>query len=105
MSHRSKSPAKPLSSPEKLSSPSPTLAEVMHRQGVTQMEISGALGIHQSYVSLICSGKRVPSLSTSKRMAAYLGVTLDEWWGLLKRRGKTEKTSKPAKPATKKRRK
>lgn len=43
----------------------------------TQKELAKRIGISESHMSLIISGKRLPSLTVAKRMAAVLGTTVD----------------------------
>jgi transcriptional regulator with XRE-family HTH domain len=46
------------------------------RRGLTQTELARRLGCHFSYISLLESGKRDPSLSSVERLAAALDVPL-----------------------------
>ena len=41
---------------------------------MTQGELAGKLGIHNSYIGLLERGERMPSLSTLSKMAKYFGV-------------------------------
>ena len=44
----------------------------------THKSIAEAAGIDVSYVSMILSGKRTPSLGVSMRISNFLGITVDE---------------------------
>ena len=59
------------------------LQQEIARHGVTQERMAIDLHLHPSYMSLICTGKRVPSIETGKRIADYLGVSLDRLWEIL----------------------
>jgi DNA-binding XRE family transcriptional regulator len=47
-------------------------------RGMTQHELSQAAGIGKSMLSQIESGKKDPSLTTARRLAEVLNVTLEE---------------------------
>jgi transcriptional regulator with XRE-family HTH domain len=53
------------------------LRELRRAKGLTQEALAGD-GISAGYVSLIESGKRKPSVATTKRLAERLGVPLDQ---------------------------
>jgi transcriptional regulator with XRE-family HTH domain len=76
-------PRTPTRTPTSLS----RLQQEISRHGVTQERMAIDLHLHPSYMSLICTGKRVPSIETGKRIADYLGVSLDRWWEILRGRG------------------
>lgn len=40
--------------------------------------IASAAGVDKSHVSMILSGKRMPSFPVAKRMAEAMGMTMDE---------------------------
>ena len=63
--------------------PSLSLAQELRRRGLVQERLAESLSLSPSYVSLICGGKRVPSIQTGKRIADYLGVSLDEFYRLM----------------------
>lgn len=46
--------------------------------GPTLTEMARATGMSLSHICRIFSGERVPSLAKARRMAAYLGISLDE---------------------------
>lgn len=46
-----------------------------------QSELARAVGLSPSHVCLILRGARVPSLPVAKKIADYLGITLDELYG------------------------
>ena len=48
-----------------------------NRTPTTQRLFAETIGISQSHLSLILSGRRIPSLKVAKRLADALGVTVD----------------------------
>jgi len=48
--------------------------ECRTRRGLTQKELAAGSGLDPSYVSLIESGRRVPSLDVLTRIAEYVAV-------------------------------
>ncbi len=50
---------------------------------INQSAAARALGINVSNVSRILRGERIPHVVTMKRLADYLGLTLDELYALL----------------------
>jgi transcriptional regulator with XRE-family HTH domain len=69
-------------------SPSRNLAATcvgLHRlQGERPLSgIASDLGVHPSYLSRVWAGKRVPSLQVTRRLAAVLGVGLEELASIL----------------------
>lgn len=58
-------------------------------------QLASRMGVSRSYVHYIVTGKRVPSLETARRMAAVLGLTLDELYGRLKPAAGAKKGAAP----------
>lgn len=54
------------------------LAELMESRSVQQNELAEAIGKTPAAVSYIIRGLNDPSLKTAKRIADFLGVTVDE---------------------------
>lgn len=52
---------------------------------VNRTEMARELALGKSHVSLILSGKRMPSLPVAAKVAEKLGVSLDELYGHLVR--------------------
>lgn len=52
------------------------LSREMHRSGITQKLLGEQAGVSQSYISQICSGKKVPTIGTLVQICACLGVPL-----------------------------
>jgi transcriptional regulator with XRE-family HTH domain len=50
---------------------------------INRTAMGRALGVNTAHISRICSGQAQPSLELARRMAEYLGVTLDELSHLL----------------------
>lgn len=48
-------------------------------QWINQSAIARAQGLDQSYVSRIFNGQRTPSLQSAQKIAAMLGMTLDQF--------------------------
>lgn len=46
-------------------------------------QLARKVGVTRSHVSLILSGKNVPSLSVAAGLAKEIGVSLDDFWGHL----------------------
>jgi transcriptional regulator with XRE-family HTH domain len=53
------------------------LDEFLDKQKRTQAWLADQLGVERSYVSLIASGKRQPSLGLALRIVAITGVPLE----------------------------
>jgi len=53
------------------------LRQIRTQKGMTQGDIVRALGVSRSFVSNIENGKTNPTLSTIKRIADALGVSVD----------------------------
>lgn len=53
------------------------LKQIRTQKGMTQGDIVRALGVSRSFVSNIENGKTNPTLSTIKRIADALGVSVD----------------------------
>lgn len=54
-----------------------TLADFFEQTGTTQQALAGKLGIQSSYVSLITSGQRQPSLKLALRISEETGVPIE----------------------------
>lgn len=54
------------------------LKRIRTQKGMTQGDIVRALGVSRSFVSNIENGKTNPTLSTIKRIADALGVSVDK---------------------------
>lgn len=48
-------------------------------------EIAAGMGVCKSFVSRVLSGQRSPSLDTAEKMAAVLGLSLDQFAALRRR--------------------
>lgn len=55
-------------------------------ESTNRSELARAICLDRSYVSLVLSGKRTPSLPVAAKMARKLGVTLDDFNGYLERK-------------------
>lgn len=49
-------------------------------------DLAQKVGVGHSHMSLIMSGKRMPSLEVAKRIATQMGVSLDEFYDRLSER-------------------
>lgn len=54
------------------------LKRIREEKGMTQGDICRALDIDRGFISSIENGKRNPTLSTIKKIADVLGITVDE---------------------------
>lgn len=55
-----------------------TLTRAMKRLKVTQPELAERAGVTQSYISQICSGKKIPTIGTLRRICDALGIPTSE---------------------------
>ncbi|MEX0909790.1 MAG: helix-turn-helix transcriptional regulator [Candidatus Paceibacterota bacterium] len=53
------------------------LKKICLEKEISQGDIRGALGIDRGYISNLETGKRNPTLSTIKRIADAIGVSVD----------------------------
>ena len=60
-----------------------SLKDIRTEKGLMQKEITKSIKISTAFYSLIESGERMPSLKTAKKIAACLGLTLDEFYEAL----------------------
>lgn len=58
-----------------------TLRPLREARGLTQTELAELLGTNASFISLMESGERQPSMQTLARLAEVLGVGFDELLG------------------------
>lgn len=56
------------------------LADYRVRGGMTQGELARAIGVSQGYISLIESGKKLPSARIGRRIARLLGFQEQAIW-------------------------
>ena len=52
------------------------LCREMDRAGITQKTLGAQAGISQSYISQICSGKKVPTISTLTQICSCMNLPL-----------------------------
>ena len=57
------------------------LKQYRNKKGMTQKELSEALGVSPSLISMYEVGEREPSLYMLVRMSNYFGVSIDEFLG------------------------
>ena len=57
-----------------------TVKETMAISGMTQRELSVAVGIGESHLNRIINGKLAPGVDLASRIAAALDKTVDELW-------------------------
>lgn len=46
-------------------------------EGANRTKVAGETGLHVSYVSMILSGRRNPTLTSAAKVAKSVGVTID----------------------------
>lgn len=51
---------------------------LLDEKGLTQAQLAEAVGISQPFMSNFVKGYKMPSVSVMKRIADYLGITIDE---------------------------
>ncbi|MDO5378813.1 MAG: helix-turn-helix transcriptional regulator [Clostridia bacterium] len=56
------------------------ITAAMQRVDVTQRELAEQTGITQSYISQICSGKKIPTLEKLEKMSRILGISLRDFF-------------------------
>lgn len=54
------------------------LHALLKEKGITQADMSREVGVTQAMMSYILNGFKTPSVSVLQRMAARLGVTMEE---------------------------
>lgn len=54
------------------------LKAVLDKKNISQVELADNIGVSQAFVSYMIKGYKQPSVTLLKRMAEYLGVTVDE---------------------------
>lgn len=54
------------------------LKAVLDKKNISQVELAEGVGVSQAFVSYMIKGYKQPSVTLLKRMAEYLGVTVDE---------------------------
>lgn len=52
----------------------------MAARSLTQEQFAELTGLEQSHISKLVNGKNVPSLSTAAKVAAALGVAIEDVW-------------------------
>ncbi|MDO5299310.1 MAG: helix-turn-helix transcriptional regulator [Clostridia bacterium] len=57
------------------------LSQALKRQGITQSQLAKQVGITPSYISQICAGKRVPTISTLERIGGCLNMSVEDFLG------------------------
>jgi len=54
------------------------IKHILIDKNISQLELAQAAGVSQAFMSYVLKGLKEPSLKVIKRMADYLGVTVDE---------------------------
>lgn len=54
------------------------LKAVLDKKNISQVELAESVGVSQAFVSYMIKGYKQPSVTLLKRMAEYLGATVDE---------------------------
>lgn len=54
------------------------LENVLKEKNISQAKLAENVGVSQAFVSFMIKGYKQPSVTLLKRMAEYLGVTVDE---------------------------
>lgn len=53
------------------------LKKLLEDKNITQKQLAEAAGVTQPFMSNVLKGYKIPSANVLKRMADYLGVTID----------------------------
>lgn len=56
-----------------------TLQQLLKQKKVTQKELGKCLGVTQSNISRICTGKQMPTLRQALRLEEVLGIPVSYW--------------------------
>ena len=67
-----------------LTSPGAHLREIMDDAGLTQYRLAKALGIQQTRISQILTGRRAITADTAIRLGRFFGTTAEMWLNLQK---------------------
>ncbi len=54
------------------------IKKLIDDKGIKQKKLAEAAGVSGAYMSLIIQGKRSPTVGILKKIADFLGVTIDE---------------------------
>ena len=54
------------------------LKQLMKAKKITSRELAAQIGVTETYISYLITGKKAPSFRTMKRIAEYLGVSVTE---------------------------
>lgn len=54
------------------------IAELRHRENLTQKELAKKIGISASAIAMYEIGARTPALKTAKKLADYFGVQIED---------------------------
>ena len=55
------------------------LQELFAKPGLTVQEVAKGTGIPRSYISLMKTGRQIPSEEVVRKLAAYFGENEEEW--------------------------
>lgn len=54
------------------------LKEILVEKNIEQQTLAEAVGVTQAFISYVINGYKTPSIAVMKRIADFLGVTVDE---------------------------
>lgn len=54
------------------------LKEILAEKNIGQQTLADAVGVTQTFISYVINGYKTPSIAVMKRIADFLGVTVDE---------------------------
>ena len=55
------------------------VSDALVQSSMSQLELASSIGVTQSYVSQICSGKKIPTFGTLPRISRSLGIPMKEF--------------------------
>lgn len=56
-----------------------TLVQAMEQTGISQCQLAEQVGVTQSYISQICTGKKIPTISVLTRIGEIFGLSVQEF--------------------------
>lgn len=54
------------------------LKEILVEKNIEQQTLAEAVGVTQAFISYVIKGYKTPSIAVMKRIADFLGITVDE---------------------------
>lgn len=74
------------------------LIEWIERRGYKQNELPAILGLHESFISMLVNGKRIPSLHNAVKIEELTGIPVKSWTSSARDKSKRTRRPRPRKP-------